>query len=107
MSFAFYCAMSYSVYILSNERHTVFYTGITNNLERRTLEHKLRLNSGFTKKYNCDQLVYFEEFTSIEQAIDREKELKKFRREWKLQLIRSFNPEFIDLSMNWYDSMDL
>ncbi len=75
--------MKFCVYILSNWKHSVFYTGVTNNLERRVFEHKLKVNSGFTEKYNCNQLMYYEEFTCIQDAIHREKQIKKYKREWK------------------------
>ncbi len=95
--------MNYYVYILANKRHTVFYTGMTNDIYRRAFEHKIKFNKGFTQRYNCDQLLYFEEFSSKIEAIAREKELKKFRREIKFQLIRKDNPEFRDLSAGWVD----
>ena len=69
--------MSYFVYILSNRRRTVFYTGVTNNLKRRVIEHKSKIGGGFTRKYNCDELVYFEEFSMIVEAIAREKKTLK------------------------------
>ena len=90
--------MIYYVYVLSNKKHTVFYTGVTNDIVRRVHEHKDRKNHSFTSRYNCYQLLYFEEYSSIMEAIAREKELKKFPREWKFQLISRMNPEWIDLS---------
>ena len=95
--------MIYYVYILTNKHHTVLYTGVTNNIERRVFEHKLKVNHGFTARYNCDRLVYFEEFQKISVAIRREKQLKKYRREWKHNLIKQMNPEWRDLSDGWYD----
>jgi putative endonuclease len=92
---------TYYTYILSNKRHTVFYTGVTNNIVRRTYEHKAKINHGFTWRYNCDKLRYFEEYASIKEAIAREKELKKFRRDWKFQLISRMNPTWRDLSDDW------
>ena len=86
------------VYIMSNSRRTVFYTGITNDLERRTREHKEGIGSAFTVKYKLKFLVYFEEFQSIQLAIAREKQLKRWHREWKINLIKSINPEMKDLS---------
>jgi len=73
------------------------YIGVTNNLARRVLEHQEGLLDGFTKKYKCNQLVYYEFYQDIKQAIYREKEIKKWRREKKINLILSFNPEFEDL----------
>lgn len=95
--------MTYYVYILTNKRHTVLYTGVTNNLERRIFQHKTKFNKGFTSKYNCDQLVYFEEYSSVREAIHREKQLKKYLRKWKIELITKMNPDWRDLSNEWYD----
>ncbi len=88
----------YFVYILTNKRHTVLYVGVTYDLIRRVYEHKGKLIDGFTKKYNIDQLVYFESTEDPSVAIAREKQLKHWRREWKLKLIRANNPSFLDLS---------
>ncbi|RJR30297.1 GIY-YIG nuclease family protein [Candidatus Microgenomates bacterium] len=86
------------VYMLTNDLHSTFYIGVTNNLERRIFEHKQKLAKGFTQKYNLTYLVYFEETTSIEDAIRREKQLKNWYRDWKLNLIKSINPQLKDLS---------
>ncbi len=86
----------YYVYIMSNKSKTL-YTGVTNNLERRVYEHKNKLNEGFTKKYNITKLVYFEVTNSIEEAIKREKQLKNWKRQWKIELIESVNKEWEDL----------
>jgi len=86
------------VYILSNKHNTTLYIGVTNNLKRRIAEHKLHVNSGFTHKYKVEKLVYFETHNQIETAIRREKQLKKWHREWKDSLINDFNPEWADLS---------
>lgn len=93
--------MIYYVYIMSSRKRTVFYTGVTNNIERRVQEHKSHVNDGFTKRYNCDFLIYYEQYSSIKEAIAREKALKKFRRDWKLQLIRRMNPNLDDLAKDW------
>jgi len=85
------------VYILSNRRNTVFYIGVTANLQKRIWEHRNKVVDGFTKKYNLDKLVYFEGFDSIEEAIKREKYLKGKRRSFKLKLIEENNPEYKDL----------
>ncbi|MEM9833725.1 MAG: GIY-YIG nuclease family protein [Bacteroidota bacterium] len=85
------------VYILTNRHHTVFYTGFTDDLERRVYEHKHRLLEGFTKKYNCDKFVYYEEFITSEEALHREKQIKRYRRDWKKNLINSINPQWRDL----------
>ena len=74
---------NYYVYLLTTKDNSVFYTGVTNDLVRRVLEHKIHLNDGFTKKYNVTKLVYYELFFNIEEAIKREKQLKKYPRLWK------------------------
>jgi putative endonuclease len=78
------------------------YIGVTNSLERRVYEHKSNRNPGFTQKYACHKLVYYEHFTDIEIAIAREKQLKKWRREKKEFLIRTMNRSWKDLSLDWY-----
>ena len=98
--------MVYCVYILTNPRHTVLYTGVTNDLEHRVFEHKAKSNKDFTTKYNCSVLVYFEEFGDISEAIHREKQLKKYHREWKKELIVKSNPNWKDLSEGWYDQRE-
>ena len=94
---------TYSVYILSNKNLGVLYTGVTNNLVLRVFQHKIKLNKGFTAKYNCCVLLYYEEFHDIREAIHREKQIKRYRREWKKNLINSQNPDWGDLSHGWYD----
>lgn len=84
-----------------SSRPTVFYVGVTNNLERRSRQHKSAEIPGFTKQYNCNELLYFEVYTFIKEAIAREKTLKKFRRDWKFQLITKMNPEWVDLARDW------
>ena len=86
----------YYVYILESRTKTL-YLGITNDLVRRVYEHKNKMIEGFTKKFNIDRLIYYEEFDDIEEAILREKRLKKWNREWKLNLIRTTNPDLEDL----------
>lgn len=73
------------------------YVGVTNNLVRRVWEHKEKVVDGFTKEHGVDRLVYFEEFADIEYAIRREKRLKRYKRDWKINLIERSNPEWIDL----------
>lgn len=85
-------------YILSNKTRSVLYIGVTANLHARVLEHRSGLGSLFTQKYKCRDLLYFEFYSSIEEAIHREKQLKKWKREWKENLIKQMNPEFRDLS---------
>jgi putative endonuclease len=74
---------------------------MTNDLKRRLYEHKNKLIPGFTEKYNVNKLVYFEQTTDVKSAIQREKNLKKWNREWKLELIKKTNPAFKDLSLDW------
>jgi len=87
----------YYVYLLTNKRNTVLYTGVTNDLQRRVYEHREKLVSGFTKKYNIYKLVYYEETKSIEAAILREKQIKGGSRHKKLDLIVAMNPQWRDL----------
>ena len=91
----------YYVYMVSNRWHNVLYIGVTNSLEKRMWQHKAGKISGFTKTYNCDQLLYFELYENIVQAIAREKQLKGWRREKKDALIAKMNPELRDLSGEW------
>jgi len=92
---------NYYVYILTNWNNRIVYTGVTNNLERRLFEHKNKLLEGFTKKYNLNKLVYYETTSDIHSAIEREKEIKNWRREKKNRLVETSNPEWKDLSMEW------
>ncbi len=85
------------VYILSGRSKTL-YIGVTGDLLRRVYEHKHKLLDGFTKKYNLTSLVYFETFNNMQDAIQREKQLKNWHREWKINLIESINPDCKDLS---------
>jgi putative endonuclease len=87
----------YYVYILASGVHGTLYIGITNNLLRRIYEHKNKQNDGFTAKYNITKLVYFEVWDGVGRAITREKQLKFWKRSWKLKLINDFNPEWRDL----------
>jgi putative endonuclease len=93
---------NFYVYILSNKPNGVLYIGLTNSLERRIEEHKNKVLKGFTFKYNVDKLVYFEEFDIYEEAFIRERRLKKWIRKWKIELIEKLNPEWRDLSEEWY-----
>jgi putative endonuclease len=90
---------SYCVYIMCSGRNGTLYTGVTSNLARRVYEHKEKVISGFTKKYNITQLVHVETFHYVNDALHREKCLKKWNREWKLKLIEKHNPEWKDLSV--------
>lgn len=83
----------YYVYILASKKHGVLYIGVTNNLERRVLEHKASRNKGFSWRYNVKRLVYYERYASIREAIAREKRLKKWNRAWKVELVEKENSE--------------
>ena len=90
------------VYIMSNRANGVLYIGVTDNIEERVKEHKLKIYSkAFTARYNCDMLVYLEEIEGGAEAIKREKQFKKWKRDWKIKLIEEMNPSWADLSLNW------
>ncbi len=93
----------YYVYIITNRKEGVLYIGVTNDLERRMSEHKQGLSKGFSKRYNLDKLIYFETYQYINDAIKREKNIKKWKREWKIELINEDNPKWEDLSKDWFD----
>jgi putative endonuclease len=85
------------VYLLASKRNGTLYIGVTSNLLQRVWQHKKKLVEGFTKKYNVDMLVYYEEHPDAESAIAREKQMKKWRRGWKIRLIEEANPSWKDL----------
>ena len=85
------------VYIITNFKNTVFYIGVTRNLQRRISEHKSGTIKGFSERYQLKKLIYFEEYSNITDAIKREKQLKNWHRSWKINLVKSMNPRFIDL----------
>ncbi len=89
----------YYVYILASKRNGTLYIGLTNNLSKRLYEHKNDLIEGFTSKYRAHNLVYYEIYNNIYDAISREKRLKKWKRKWKIELIEKENPEWKDLSI--------
>jgi putative endonuclease len=91
---------NYYVYIMTNNSR-ILYIGVTDDLNRRLYEHTNKLIDGFTKKYNLTKLVYFETFNQIEDAIRREKQLKNWHRQWKINLIESVNKEWKDLSLDF------
>ena len=93
------------MYIVANAARTL-YTGVTNDLERRVYEHKNGLLPGFTSKYGLHRLVYVEETTDVVAAIEREKQIKGWLRRKKLELISGFNPEWQDLSAEWFEATD-
>ncbi len=88
-----YMNRQYYVYILTNKSNKVLYIRVTNSLERRVFEHKNKLVEGFSKKYNLKKLVYYEATDDVISAIRREKQLKNWRRDWKINLIKEFNPD--------------
>jgi putative endonuclease len=88
---------NYYLYILASKRNGTLYIGVTNNLTKRVYEHKNNLVSGFTKKYGVHILVYYEVFSDVDQAILREKRMKKWKRQWKIELIGKNNPYWKDL----------
>jgi putative endonuclease len=90
-------AHDYFVYILTNSRHTVLYTGVTNDLIRRVSQHRPKSAGGFTARYNVDKLVFYEQTTDIRAAIGREKQIKGGSRERKIALVNGMNPDWRDL----------
>lgn len=90
------------VYILTNKTDSILYVGVTNDLIERYKEHKVKkYPKSFSAKYNCDKLVYFEEHKSPSEAMLREKQIKKWKRDWKINLIVDMNPGWFDLTTNW------
>lgn len=90
------------VYMMGSASRRALYTGVTSDLSKRVYEHKNNLIEGFTSKYKCHRLVYFETSSSVVDAIAREKEIKGWRREKKVTLVESINPEWKDLAADWY-----
>lgn len=99
----------YYIYILtSHSNEPALYIGVTNNIEFRINQHKQKVSkNSFTNNYNCDKLVYYETTESVETAISREKQLKRWHRQWKLNLIREHNPDLRDLSFEWLGQVTL
>ncbi len=91
---------TYYVYIVSNFTNSTLYVGVTNDIVRRVYEHKNKLVEGFTDRYNINKLVYVEECNDINAALEREKQIKRWRREKKVAIINELNPEWKDLSLN-------
>ncbi|MCB9435242.1 MAG: GIY-YIG nuclease family protein [Ardenticatenaceae bacterium] len=91
----------YFVYIMASKKNGTLYIGMTNDLVRRVWQHKNDINEGFTQKYGVHQLVYSETFADVQLAISREKQLKKWRRQWKIELIEQDNPNWDDLSVDF------
>jgi len=92
---------SYYIYIISNKKCGVLYIGITNDIKRRVYEHKNKLVEGFSSRYKLNRLVYYEEVDDIRVAIEREKRLKKWNRDWKIRIIEEQNSEWKDLSIDF------
>ena len=92
---------SFYVYIITNKPNGVLYIGFTNDLSRRILEHKRKQTKGFSSKYNLSKLVYWEEFETSYEAFMRERQMKKWKRIWKIELIEKDNPEWKDLAAEW------
>ena len=95
----------YYVYILASKIRGTLYIGITNDLQRRVNEHKKGVIKGFTQKYEVHKLMYYEIFQSIDEAINREKNLKKWKRDWKIKLIEEENKKWVDLSSDWFEDI--
>mgnify|MGYP000032072530 CR=1 FL=1 len=91
-----------AIYILASKRNGTLYIGVTSHLSARIYQHKNKLISGFTEKYDVSKLVYFESFETMECAITREKQLKKWNRAWKLELIEKTNPDWKDLYLELF-----
>ena len=94
---------TYYIYILASKINGTLYVGMTNDLARRVFEHKSGLLEGFTKKYSIDKLVYFESTSDVNEAIAREKRLKKWKRQWKIDLIENSNQDWQDLSVDFLE----
>lgn len=94
--------MKWCVYIMTNKSNKVLYIGLTDNIDERVKEHKLKVYpKSFTARFNCDKLVYFEEIEEGLKATKRDKQMKKWKRQWKINLIEELNPSWSDLSLNW------
>jgi len=95
---------SIAVYIMASARNGTLYTGVTSELQARVSQHKLGLFEGFSKQYGCKTLVWYERHATMLDAIAREKRIKRWRREWKLALIEAENPQWRDLSDEWFEA---
>jgi putative endonuclease len=93
---------NYYVYVLASKRNGTLYIGVTNDIMRRIYEHKNNHVAGFTSRYGVHTLVHYEQFNDVRYAIQREKQLKKLNRKWKLELIEKSNPDWLDLSNNLF-----
>ena len=95
----------YCVYILTSGKNATLYIGITSDLQARVSQHKEGKGKGFTQKYKVNQLVYYEEFGNVDEAIQREKQLKVWKREWKINLIEKDNPSWEDLYPKLFEDL--
>jgi len=95
----------YYVYLLASKIRGTLYIGMTNDLQRRVYEHKMGIKEGVTQKYGVNKLMYFETFQDVNEAIERENNLKKWKRDWKIKLIEKDNKKWLDLAKNWYDDI--
>jgi putative endonuclease len=95
------------VYIMANKKRTTLYIGVTSNLEIRVLQHKCGRGSKFTSLYKLKDLLYFETIPGMQNAIDREKQLKNWHKDWKWNLIKEQNPELTDLAADWYTKEEI
>lgn len=94
---------TYFVYLLASKKNGTLYVGVTSNLEQRVYEHKTKKYKGFTSKYGVDKLVWYESTNDVNEAIYKEKLMKKWPRQYKLNVIEAMNPTWIDLSEGWFD----
>lgn len=95
---------TYYVYLLASKKHGTLYVGVTSNLEQRMYQHKNTIAEGFTKKYGVKNLVWFDQTFDVYEAFNKEKQIKKWKRQYKINLIETFNPEWRDLSLEFMDS---
>jgi putative endonuclease len=95
-----------AVYIMASARNGTLYTGVTSALQRRVQQHKLGRFDGFSNAYGCKTLVWYESHPAMREAIQREKQIKRWRRDWKLALIEAQNPQWRDLAEAWFETPD-
>ena len=95
------------VYIVTNKHRTVLYIGVTNDIERRICEHKAGVGSSFSSKFKCTFLLYHQQYMTIVEAIEAEKQMKKWKRDWKIELIKQNNPDMLDLAADWFTEEQL
>ena len=95
-----------AVYIMASRRNGTIYTGVTGNLLARVWQHRSGIMKGFTQEHGCKTLVWYEQCDTVAAAISREKQIKKWRRKWKLALIEANNPQWLDLAGSWFADVD-